>query len=320
MRKGVMVAVFTLSLAACGLATSYQIAEANEIDDCNQEADRELRIKGCSAFIAMGGQTAHNLAVAHIHRGLVYYEKGDFDRAIVDDTEAIKLDPKFIDAYVNRGIAYDSKGNDDRAIADYDKALEINPTDAHALGNRGLAYYHKGDLDRSLADLDRAIAADPNQANHRSNRGQTRVAKGDFDGAIADYDKAIELNPKLADAYMGRGWTYLRKGRAAQGLPDAEKSVQLRPDAGTLDVRGRIFEALGRKQEAIADYRRALAMDAAFEDAKRGLQRLESKAAAPASETPSPQTPSPQKSDAVPLNCRNYLPSVGKTVAVPCEP
>ncbi len=36
-----------------------------------------------------------------------------------------------------------------------------------------------------------------------------------------------------------------------------EKSLELRPDdPGALEARGLIFEALGRKQEAIADFRR----------------------------------------------------------------
>jgi regulator of sirC expression with transglutaminase-like and TPR domain len=50
-------------------------------------------------------------------------------------------------------------------------------------------------------------------------------------------------------------------GKPAQGLPDVEKSLELHPDdPDALETRGLIFEALGRKQEAIADFRRALAM------------------------------------------------------------
>jgi tetratricopeptide (TPR) repeat protein len=65
-----------------------------------------------------------------------------------------------------------------------------------------------------------------------------------------------------ADAYNNRAWEYLKSGKAAQGLPDAESALQLRPDvARYLDTRGLIFEALGRREEAIADFRRALSLD-----------------------------------------------------------
>ena len=63
-------------------------------------------------------------------------------------------------------------------------------------------------------------------------------------------------------AWASRALAYLKAGKAAQALPDAERSLQLRPNhADTLDTRGHIFEALGRREEAIADFRRALSMD-----------------------------------------------------------
>ncbi|MGO9486580.1 MAG: tetratricopeptide repeat protein [Rhodomicrobium sp.] len=85
----------------------------------------------------------------------------------------------------------------------------------------------------------------------------------------------MRLEPKNADAYNGRAWAYFKAGKAAQGLPDAEKSLELRPnDPGTLDTRGSIFEALGRREEAIGDFRRALSKDPTKQSSKDGLKRL----------------------------------------------
>jgi tetratricopeptide (TPR) repeat protein len=52
--------------------------------------------------------------------------KGDYDRAIADYTEAIRLDPGLALAYNNRGFAYSHKGDNDRAIADYDQAINVS--------------------------------------------------------------------------------------------------------------------------------------------------------------------------------------------------
>jgi len=58
-------------------------------------------------------------------------------------------------------------------------------------------------------------------------------------------------------------------------LPDAEKSLELRPnDANLLDTRGHIFEAMGRREEAIADYRRALSKKPDIQGSKHWLKRL----------------------------------------------
>jgi regulator of sirC expression with transglutaminase-like and TPR domain len=62
---------------------------------------------------------------------------------------------------------------------------------------------------------------------------------------------------------------------ALQALPDAERSLQLDSnDARALDTRGHILEALGRRDEAIADYRRALAKDSDHQCSKKALKRL----------------------------------------------
>jgi formylglycine-generating enzyme required for sulfatase activity len=55
-------------------------------------------------------------------------EKGEYDKAIADCTEAIRLDPKHVEAYHNRGVAYWNKGEYDKAIADFTEAIRLEPT------------------------------------------------------------------------------------------------------------------------------------------------------------------------------------------------
>jgi tetratricopeptide (TPR) repeat protein len=81
--------------------------------------------------------------------------------------------------------------------------------------------------------------------------------------------------PPFSRRPPNRAWAFFKSGKAAQGLPDAERSLQLRPnDAATLDTRGHIFEALGRRQEAIADFRRAQAIDPNHQSSREALKRL----------------------------------------------
>ena len=57
-------------------------------------------------------------AMAYYVRGVVYYKKGDQDKAIADYSKAIRLDPKLGDAYYSRGNPYGKKGDSTKAIAD----------------------------------------------------------------------------------------------------------------------------------------------------------------------------------------------------------
>jgi uncharacterized caspase-like protein len=53
-------------------------------------------------------------AKTYYDRGLVYYHKKDYNRAIAEFTQAIRLDPNYADAYTSRGVAYADKGEYDR--------------------------------------------------------------------------------------------------------------------------------------------------------------------------------------------------------------
>ena len=44
--------------------------------------------------------------VAYVNRARSYSDKKDYDRAIADYSEAIKLDPRLATAYNLRGLAY----------------------------------------------------------------------------------------------------------------------------------------------------------------------------------------------------------------------
>jgi len=99
-----------------------------------------------------------------IKRGREKSNRGDYDGAIADYTEAIRLDPNSATAYNSRGWTYALKGDYDRAIEDATASLKIRPNDAYTLHTRGYAYAGKGDYDRAIADFEAALRIDPNLA------------------------------------------------------------------------------------------------------------------------------------------------------------
>jgi S1-C subfamily serine protease len=106
-------------------------------------ASPDLKISGCTAVIQSGRWTGNNLAQAYNWRGIAYGIKGDYDRAITDYNEAIRLDPKNPRAFLNRGMMYYGFFKDyDRAIFDFTETLRLNPNDSIALHFRNRAYEH----------------------------------------------------------------------------------------------------------------------------------------------------------------------------------
>jgi tetratricopeptide (TPR) repeat protein len=110
-----------------------------------------LQFKGCTGLISRGIFKGRDLALVFWDRGNAYYAKKDYDRAIADYGEAIRLD-NIAKAFDNRGRAYDDKKDYDRAIADCSEAIRLDPNFAMAFNNRGNAYNDKNDYDRAIAD------------------------------------------------------------------------------------------------------------------------------------------------------------------------
>jgi tetratricopeptide (TPR) repeat protein len=60
-------------------------------------------------------------------RALKYFDEGNYDRAIADLNEVIRLEPDNHSAYFMRGGAYIYKENITLAISDLEMAVKIDP-------------------------------------------------------------------------------------------------------------------------------------------------------------------------------------------------
>src|SRR5262249_14238891 len=147
------------------LLTVSPPALADDLADCNQGGDRDLRIRGCTRLIERGGTTNAVLAAFYDFRGLAYSDKSEFERARADHSKVIELDRESAVPQYHRGFTYLRKAvtdptvtgplrNEtlDLAIGDFNKALKLDPSMAIAHYNRAGAYRYKGDLDRAIAD------------------------------------------------------------------------------------------------------------------------------------------------------------------------
>jgi tetratricopeptide (TPR) repeat protein/formylglycine-generating enzyme required for sulfatase activity len=161
------------------------------------------------------------------NRGLSYFNKKEYDKAISDYNEAIRLQPNHAAAYNNRGNAYQAMKDYDKAISDYNEAIRLEPNYAVAYFKRGNAYEATKDYNKAISDYNEAVRLEPNHSVVYNSRGFAYYEKKDYDKAISDFNEAIRLEPNFALAYVNRGNAYRQQGNQAQAKADFDKAKEL---------------------------------------------------------------------------------------------
>ena len=134
-------------------------------------------------------------AAAYLMRGDAYLEVKDYDHAIADYSQAIRLKPDYAEAYNNRGFAYSLKGKIEmpNAIADYSQAIQLRPDYAIAYNNRGVASMASGHAEEAFSDFNRALQIQPDFPQAYSNRGNYYLRGGQTVLAVLDFSHAEKI-------------------------------------------------------------------------------------------------------------------------------
>lgn len=111
-------------------------------------------------FLGAQGSSAE----VHWQKGNDYLTAQQWEQALKEYDQALKLDPNHVKSYIGRGVAYLSTKQYDQALADFNRALKLDPAGPEAYGaylNRGLAYRDKGQFDQALADFNKSLELNP---------------------------------------------------------------------------------------------------------------------------------------------------------------
>jgi tetratricopeptide (TPR) repeat protein len=231
----------------------------------------------------------------------------DLEKAVADFTEAVRIDPNHPSGYTERGQALFKLGETDRAITDYSAALKKDPNFGPALRGRAMANLYRGSTEIAFTDLSKAIQIaeiDPARLPPlelfyaRRSRANIFGTKAKPEGEVADCtalidsyrrDKALKAalievyQPDgaanlVATIYRQRANAYIRLGKPELARDDLTSAVLLSSDRGfsALLDRARLNEAMGQREQAIADLQAALNVRPSSEEARIALRRISS--------------------------------------------
>ena len=198
-------------------------------------------------------------------------EKLRITDSIAHFDKAISLDPSFALAELNRAnvspTAKEFFEHLNKAVALADKASDgermlIQANEAGANGNPT----------KQKEILDKLVAAYPNDERAHFNIGGYYFGQQDFAQAIDHYKKATEIAPDYSTAFNILGYAYRQNEDYANAENAFKKYVELIPnDPNPYDSYAELLLKMGRFDEAITQYNKALAVDSNFVNSHFGI-------------------------------------------------
>lgn len=294
------------ALAAADMAMVKKLGYSDESRDINKSPDDLLCQGRADAALASLNRAIHNQsnsARLYRWRADVYMALNDYDLAIADYTQALKLaahemspaarpsqgpgseiysedfaanmavdvpsEPIGGHCYLKRALAYVELGKTSEAIADCTEGLNdpaIKPY--HLLLVRAQALERQGKPELALLDYCRILALEPDDALVRVWRAKTYLRLGKRDLAVADCRRAISEDAALQEAYL----TLLPILSAENRLKDAiqlctEAIERFRGDSRFMLLRATAYAGNKQYDLAIKDYASAQDLDELKPDA-----------------------------------------------------
>lgn len=123
----------------------------------------------------------------------------NYQGAVEDYTQAIELNPQFVEAYLKRATTRYQLGDDRGTLKDCTQALQINPNLALAYYYQGRARYRLGYTQAALEAYTQAIRLEPDQAQAYYHRGIANHDLQELALAIEDLKKAVALFGEQGD-------------------------------------------------------------------------------------------------------------------------
>ena len=167
--------------------------------------------------------------------GITRADLNQYDLAVADFTQAIRLGPLHAFGFIGRGNCWANTGEPAKAIADYTEAIRLAPNSPIAFANRARAWNTTGEYANAIADANEAIRIVPTYVSAYSARAVAFASTKRFGEAFADCDRIAAISAPGASGYNDVAWVLSMSPDA--GIRDGKKAVEFATKAVALTNR-----------------------------------------------------------------------------------
>lgn len=231
----------------------------------------------------------------------LYIEKGRLDAALDQAEQVLAVAPDHLGGLLLLGRVYAARGEPDRAAAPLERVLELNRDNPMAKASLQLARVHEelagvyltqNRAADAVREYQEALAIDRGNADTLHLLGKALITQGQLDDGIAAFRQALRLVPDFPEVYGDLYRAYEQKGALdladyafgmvrystgeyEQAVRSLERAARVLPDDAAVHLGlAMAYEKQGQREAALAEYRRAAALEAGSIAARQGIGRM----------------------------------------------
>ncbi len=179
-------------------------------------------------------------AKSRYNRGTEHAAAGELRKATEEFREALRIDPRFVDAGYNLGVVLLMMGEPSAAVAMLDQVLAVRPDDADIVFALGKAFYDGGDVAGGLAHFEHALTLESFHEEAMFSRAVALLDEGSLEDGIFALDAYLRRHPSGSWAEVARarlielaGEAAFERLRASEGR-DVPGEPMTDPEPGTV--------------------------------------------------------------------------------------
>ncbi|MBK1642515.1 hypothetical protein CKO12_11620 [Chromatium okenii] len=208
------------------------------------------RLDDALFYYARAAKLAPRFVAVFYNLAKLSYRLGQREDAKLYCRHALSLNPQHVKSYLVLGAILRGEQQFTAAFDCYQHALALQPNDATILSNLGNVQLALGQLDAALDLQQRAIQIQPDHPEILSNLANVFQRFGRLDESAALYQRALELYGNDCPAQRQQIASQLLTMMIASDNPEM------------LEIRGNTNRAFNQLDDAISDYKKALAVNA----------------------------------------------------------
>jgi len=209
--------------------------------------------------------------------GAVFFEKGEYDRAIESCLKALEVGNENHADYKLKARALQRIGNCYSKLGDYENAIEYFRKSMVEENNRTTHDLLKK-AESEYEEKKRSDYIDPELSNQARLEGNEFFKQHKFPEAVKSYSEAIKRNPTDKVPYTNRATAYVKLGAIPDALKDCEKAIELDPTYVKAYLKKANCHSISKDfVQALETYERALKIEPENQEVINGFQQTRNK-------------------------------------------